>query len=396
MKAVIFKFIIPLLIVAGGVAGLIILKGKAEKAKHVDVEQRVINVETQVAKVDSLPMKIVASGSVRPAKQIVLTPEVSGRIIYVSENLIPGSRFAAGELMVKIDKRDYKLALEQQVGQVEQARLNLTLEHSRGHIAQKEWSMIAGNSSGDDSAGLALRKPQLQEAKQRQNSANSGLARAKLNLKKTAIKAPFDAVVIDKNVDLGQVVGPSSVLVSLMGTKQLWVDVSVPVEHIGSIQIPGVNSTQGSGATIIQKIGNGKRILREGKVIRLHGQLDNRNRTATVLVSVDNPFDVGAKELPLLSGAYVEVEIHGDIHQDVVRIPRGAFREGHYVWIVTPKAKLHKREVEVGWKEQENVVISSGLSSGDEIVVSPISFPLEGMPVNRVGTDAHPNKKAEK
>lgn len=396
MKAILFKLIVPLLIVGAGVAGAMVLKSKAQKAKHVEPQQRVLQVETNIVATENLPVKVVASGSVRAAKQITLSPEVSGRITYVSPNLIPGSRFSKGELIARIDKRDYKLALEQQEGQVAQAKLNLTLEHSRGQVAKEEWALIGEKKTGNSKGSLALRKPQLREAKQQEATAQSGLARAALNLKKTVIKAPFDALVIEKNVDFGQVVGPSSQLVSLMGTSELWVDVSVPVEQLASIRIPGINSDEGSDAKVVQKVGGDKTIVRNGKVIRLHGQLDNRNRTATLLVSIPRPFEVGQAELPLLAGAFVEVEIQGEVHQNIIRIPRGAHREGRYVWRVTKDDKLKRTEVEIGWKEPNHVIVTKGLKSGDEIVVSPVAFPLEGMPVQRVNRNqtATPVKKS--
>ncbi|MBN2342692.1 MAG: efflux RND transporter periplasmic adaptor subunit [Deltaproteobacteria bacterium] len=386
MKALIFKVILPLIIVGIGVAALIQLKGKVKKAEHVEPQERVLMVETETVSLQSLPMKVTASGSVRAAKQIVLTPEVTGRITYISPNLIPGSRFAAGELIARIDKRDYKLALEQQVGQVEQAKLNLTVEQSRGQVAKEEWALLTGGSPSqdDNQASLALRKPYLEEARQAEQSARSGLDRAKLNLKKTVIKAPFDALVLEKGVDIGQVVGPSSQVVSLMGTEELWVDVSVPVEQLSSIQIPGFNSDTGSPATVIQKVGGDRSVLRTGTVIRLQGQLDSRNRTATLLVSVPNPFDAKDGALPLLAGAYVEVEIHGDVMTDVVRIPRGALREGVYVWLATKDNRMKRRDVVVGWREPENVIVTSGLAGGDEIITSPVSFPLDGMRIHRV------------
>jgi RND family efflux transporter MFP subunit len=385
MKSFIFKFLIPVLIVAGGAFGMMHLKGKAKKAKHVEPTERVLQVDTMKVTTEALPVRVLASGLVQAARQITLMPEVTGKIKWVSPNLIPGSRFKKGDVIVKIDKRDYRLALQQQIGQVEQAKLNLTLEESRGQVARDEWSIVKGSRATTGNPGdLALRKPQFEEAKQQQASAKSSLARAELNLQKTVIKAPFDAMVLQKNVDLGQVVGPSSQLVSLMGTEALWVEVSVPVEQLSAIRIPGLNAEEGSEASVIQKVGDGKSIVRKGTVIRLLGQLDSRNRTATILLSVPNPFESGSSELPLLAGAYVDVEIQGDVVADVIRIPRGAHREGEYVWRVSTDNRLEKVPVQVAWKEPENVILSAGIQSGDEIVVSPISFPLEGMAIARV------------
>lgn len=381
MKPLLLKIILPIIIIALGTVGMITLKKHAKKAAYKEPAQRIITVKTAVVHKGDAIVKIEVTGSVRPAQQVMLVPEVAGRITWISENLIPGSRFKKGDIIARIDKRDYKLMLEQQRGQVEQAQLNLALEKGRGDIARQEWNMLSTGQNGDNAPMLALRKPQMQEADQRARSAQSGLQRARLNLKKTTIKAPFDAIVVEKNVDIGQIVGPSSPLATLMGSQELWVDVSVPVEDLSNIQIPGLNSDTGSPVTVIQKAGNSE-IRRFGKVIRLHGQLNNRNRTATVLVSIPNPFDLEG-QLPLLAGAYVDVEIEGNIRKDVIKIPRNALRNQSSLWLVKD-GRLKKVSVKIAWKQRSSVVLEAGLDDGEEIVVGPLSFPMDGMLVKKL------------
>ncbi len=381
MKVIIFKFILPLIIVGIGVGGMIVLKKHAKKAPYTAPSDRVITVETEKVTSETLTVKVAATGSVRPAQQVRLTPEVGGRIIWMNDKFIPGSRLKKGEIIAKIDNRDYKLAFEQQMGQVQQAELNLTLEKGRGEIAREEWNMLGSGTTGEDTSLLALRKPQMQEANQRALSAKSGLKRAKLNLKRTVIRVPFDAIVVEKNVDIGQLVGPQSPIGTVMGSKELWVDVSVPVGVLSSIHIPGLNAADGSKAVITQSAGSAV-ITRLGDVIMLHGQLNSKNRTATVLVSIKNPFEMH-EGLPLLAGAYVDVEITGSDRSNVFEIPRSALKDQGSVWLVKNN-RLKKQKVFIAWKQKKSVVINKGLSDGDEIVVSPMSFPLNDMKVKRI------------
>lgn len=380
MKVFIFKILIPIWIIALGIGVAFFLKSQEKEADYKKAEQRNLPVEIMVADVENLQMKIIASGSVEPAKQIQLIPEVSGRIDFVSPELIPGGMFKKGDIIARIDKKDYKLALAQQEGQVQQAELNLTLEKSRGDIAKKEWNMLGvQNEYGEDTSNLALRKPHLQEAKQRTTSAKSSMQRAKLNLKKTIIRAPFDAIVIDKKIDTGQLVGPSSPIATLMGADELWINVSVPIGQLNSILVPGLNSEVGSIAMVTQKIGNGNDLVKQGSVIRLHRQLDAQNRTATVIVEIKNPFVFDDDSIPLLAGAYVEVEIKGGIQNSVTRIPRSALRDNSFVWLVDKNNKLKKSSVTIAWKEKDTLVLSKGVNAGDKIVTSPVAFALEGM-----------------
>ena len=394
IKMIVLRGIIPLAIVAGGLGGAMALKNQAKKAKHKPPKELVAAVETVTASPKDMPVEVRVTGAVKAAKQVTLTPEVTGRIVKLSRNLIPGSHFKKGQLIARIDPQDYVLALTQEKSRVEQAELNLQVEHGRGAVAEEEWKLIVGDlGAGESVSQLALRKPHLAAAKQDTESAKSGLEKAELNLKRTVLRAPFNAMVLQKNVDVGQLVGPTTTVTTLMGTDELWVDVSVPVAQLASIDIPGINADKGSVATVIQRIGTDQTIVRKGEVIRLQGQLDSQNRTANLLVSVKHPFEARGTELPLLAGAYVEVRITGRDMTGVYEIPREALREDTYVWLVGKGSTLVKADVTVGWDTRETAVITHGLAPGDEIVTSPLSFPIEGMPVEKVSGETTPSKK---
>jgi RND family efflux transporter MFP subunit len=396
MKAFLFRFLIPLIIMAGGAAGALHLKNRAQKAKHQEPQKLVTSVETMTASPIDMPVEVVVTGSVMAANQVTLTPEVTGRVIKLSPNLIPGSRFKKGQVIAKIDRKDYLFALTQEKSRVHKAALDLEVEQGRGAVAKEEWNLIMGDlGEGESVSQLALRKPHLDVAEQQAISAKSGLEKAELNLKRTVLRAPFNAMVIDKKVDVGQLVGPTTPVATLMGTDELWVNVSVPVAQLSSIDIPGVNAKKGSTATITQRVGPGHMIIRKGEVIRLQGQLDAKNRTANLLVSIKNPFDLEEAELPLLAGAYVEVDIVGRDMKGVFEIPREALREDAFVWLVGPGDKLKHMDVTVGWGDRDNVVVTHGLKPGDKLITSPLSFPIEGMTVREVNGTGSGKKVAE-
>ncbi len=385
-KMILLRGLLPLMVVACGVGGAVYLKKQSTSAKHRKPQELVTTVELITATPKEMAVRLQVTGSVRAARQVTLTPEVSGRVVKLSKNLIPGSHFKKGQLIARIDPKDYLLALNQLAGQVEQAELNLRVEKGRGAVAEEEWKMIVGDlGEGESVSQLALRKPHLEVAEQQAKSVKSGLEKARLNLKRTTLRAPFNAMVIDKKVDVGQLVGPTTPVATLMGTDELWVNVSVPVAQLTAIDIPGINADKGSPAEVSQRIGPNRTIVRQGEVIRLQGQLDSQNRTANLLVSIKNPFDSESAGLPLLAGAYVEVSIEGRALSGVFEIPREALREDAYVWLASKDDKLKKAEVTVGWSERDSVIITHGLTAGDRIVTSPISFPIEGMTVRAAG-----------
>lgn len=335
---------------------------------------------TPVEVISALPGAAVArvetTGLVVAAQQVSMVPQVSGALTFVSDQLLPGGRFDKGALMARIDARDYQLAVEQERSRVKQAEVELALEQGRQETARREWQLL-GNAG--DPPELTARKPQLAATELSLEAARSGLGRAELALSRTSIRAPFNAMVITESADVGQVVG-SAAVATLVGTDRLWVNVSVPVEHLAVLDIPGVNGDSGSRAAVTQQLG-AEQITREGEVLRLAGQLDPQSRTATLIIAIDDPLNLSAGTepgLPMLPGAFVGVVIEGREMSEAVTVPRVALQDNAYVWLAEDD-KLTRRDVTIGWKNGDDIVLTSGLSAGDQVITTPLSFPIEGM-----------------
>lgn len=383
------------IVIAGGLVGS---RPQPEKVARQEVGELVEVIEVQPR---THAVTVTANGTVMPARQITLNPEVSGRVAWISDKLLPGGRIQAGEQIARIDARDYQLAVNQQFAQVDRAQTELELERSRKQIAEREWEMLGG-SKPTEGESLALRDPQLRTAEAALKSARSGLDRAKLAVAKTVLRAPFNVMVQSKLVDQGQLVGPQSPLATLVGTDVFWVQVSVPVERLGWIRIPGVQgATEGSHVDVIQNLGHDT-IVRTGKVLRLLGDLDPVGRMARVLVEIEDPLglraggaggqprtqdaassegadDSAASNLPLLLGSYVTVEIHGQEVDDLIELPRVAMHDGDQVYVMSRENTLAIKKIDVLWRRLDTVVVADGLAAGDKVIVSPIGVPVEGM-----------------
>ena len=405
------QFLLSAGVLGVGIAIAVTLVKTKPEAEKVEREDPGALVEILEVHPSTQAVTVTANGTVVPAQQISVGPEVSGRVSWMSDKLIPGGRLARGEQLVRIDPRDYQLAVEQQVAQVDRAQTELEIERSRKQIAEREWELLAkkqpqagsqaqGSQAQDGSqeqegGSLALRDPQLRTAQAALKAARSGLDRAQLTVAKTAIRAPFNAMVQSKSVDVGQLVGPQMSLATLVGTDAFWVQVSIPVERLSWIQIPGIRgATEGSPARIVQELGKDTSV-RRGKVIRLLGDLDPQGRMARLLVEIDDPLglagaasaeETGAQQaeatepgMPLLLGSYVSVEISGEQLKDVVELPRMALHDGDQVYVMTPESTLAVKEISVLWRRPDTVLVGSGLAGGDKVVVSPLSAPVEGM-----------------
>ncbi len=320
----------------------------------------------------------------------MLSPEVPGKITWVSDELVPGGRIDEGTRLLRLDGRDYRLALQSRSADVNRANLELQLEQRRQAIAEREWEGFsqedapAGGTGEASESGraLALRQPQLENAEVSVEAARSAAQQARLNLQRTTIRAPFNAMVLSEAVDVGQYVAPGGQLATLVGTDEAWVQVSMPVEALPSIHFPERDG-EGSPARVSFDVG-GQEVVREGRVLRLLPDLDASGGMARVLVAIDDPFAMDregedAPKVPLLLGSFVTVDIDVPPLSDVVEVPRLAVREGNQVYVMNDQDQLEVRELQVVWGRPESVLVREGVADGERVITSRVPTPVDGM-----------------
>ncbi len=373
----VLKFVAPLLILALGAGGAKALMSRKTTVETKPPAALVSAVEYTTVSSGAPTARVQATGIVEGDRQVSLSSLVSGEVVSTSDDLIPGGRFRKGATLLRVDPRDYELAVAQERSRLQQADLELTLEEQRGSTALREWELLGGGKDASE-APLALRGPQLETVKRSREAANSGLERAKLNLERTTLRAPFNSMVLMENVEVGQLLNPGASIVTLVGTDRFRVKVSVPVEQLAHIAIPGIDGTVGSDALLIQDLG-GSQIDRPGRVMQLAGQLDPQTRTADVYIAIEKPLT--GDGLPMLPGAFVTVQIEGKPVDGAVAVPREALVDGSAVWTLTPDDRLARTEVTVGWTDESTVFVLDGLADGTRVIVTPPSLPIEGAPV---------------
>jgi RND family efflux transporter MFP subunit len=387
----ILRRLLPIVIIAVGVLGAWWLVANRPRAQREQVEPIPPLVQVVEARRSSEPVTVVAMGTVVPAKRVVLQPEVNGRIVAQSPQLQPGGLFKTGDVILRIDPRDYETAVKRQEAAVEQARLEVEIEKGRQVIAEREWKLLEEDISLDGaSQDLALRKPQQKNARVALEAAESTLEQAKLQLERTTVYAPFDAVVQEEFVDEGQLVNPQTQLATLIGTDRFWVQVSVPVDRLQWMAFSNAGKDEAAKVRVVQEVSADTRIELPGRLVRLLGDLDPVGRMARVLVEIEDPLGLKDKKnpdrLPLMLGAYVRVEIEGRRAEEVFRVPRTAIREGDQVWIANEEDRLEVRPVEVFWRSKDTVLIRNGLREGDRVIANSIPLPIPNMKLRVEGT----------
>jgi len=323
--------------------------------------------------------EIQAMGTVRPDKEIILSPRVAGEIVSISQSFTPGGFVDEGEVLLQIDPADYEVVLLQRKSELLQASADLELELGRQDLAQKDYKDLEGTISSEYKS-LVLRAPQLNTARSRVEAAEAAVRRAELDLERTRIRAPFAAHIINREANVGSQVSPGESLGKLVGIKHYWVEAAVPVSNLRWIDFSEERESSGPGVHIRNRAAWPEGTFREGSVHRLIGELEEQTRLARVLITVADPLShepESADLPPLMVGSFVEARIAGIPIRDVIRIDREYVRQDDTIWI-DENGVLRIRDLEIVFRDDEFAYVRSGLSTEDQVVTTNLATVFDG------------------
>ena len=377
------KFVLPVLVLALGIFAVnkMIAMKPAVETREPEVLAplvRVIEVQPQ-----DYRFRVRAQGTVVPRTETTVVPEVSGRVIYVYPSLAAGGFFEAGTTLLKIDPRDYELALVRVRAEVARAQVTLKTEKAQAEVALKEWKSLG---QGEASA-LLRREPQLAQARAVLESARAALEQARRNLEKTEIKASFAGRVRDKNVDIGQFVTVGSPVATIYSVDFAEVRLPLPDEELAYLNLPlsyrGEEDAQTGPRVVLRTTFGGREYAWQGRIVRTEGTIDPQTRMIHAVAQVENPYGRGRdpRRPPLAVGMFVEAEIMGKLSRDVFLLPRNALRGKDRVLVVDPEERLHFRSISVLRADRDEVVIDSGLEPGDLISLAALDTVVDGMKI---------------
>jgi len=377
-----FRLAIAALIIVGAIMGFRHQMNTSPSAARKKPPRQAKLVQVIPLHKDDCVTVVTENGTVVPAQQVTLQPQVTGQIIEVSLDVVPGCVISAGQQLITIDPRNYDIVVQQRRSDVATAAKNLKVEHGYQAVARQEYELL-GEVIMEEDRELVLREPHLASAQTALESAQAALQRAQLDRTRCNIAAPFNAIVQNKHVDLGATVGTNAQLVTLIGTDEAWINVKVPVDKLKWIIIPQSNGDPGSKVTISSKVW-GPDQYRTGRVVRLHGEIETRGRMAKLLVVVEDPFCLKPENQgkpQLLMGSYVSARIEGRVLPSVFPIEESHLRDNDTVWIMNEKEQLQIRNVQVAFSGPGQYYISGGLTENERLVVTDIAAPVAGMPL---------------
>ena len=378
----ILKPLAPLLIVAAAGFGAVTMIMNRPPVETLTPVVELPGVRVHEVTIEDVQLAVTSQGTVQPRTESQLVPEIAGRVTWVAPSFAEGGFFEAGDALVRIDPFDYEQMLISARSQLAQARLRLAQEEAEAEVAQREWETLGRG----DPRELALRKPQLEDARASVAAAEAGVERATRDLERAEIVAPYAGRVRTKNVDIGQYVRVGDDVATIYAVDVAEIRLPLPDDELAYLDLPlsyrGVRQRTQPRVTLRATFA-GETHAWAGRVVRTESEIDSVSRMVHAIAEVADPYAPGLNpnRPPLAVGMYVEAEISGRTARDVAVLPRPALRGRDQVLVVTPDDRLSFRNVDVLRTSTESVIVRAGLQTGELVVVSPLDTPTDGMRV---------------
>ncbi|WP_286765400.1 MULTISPECIES: efflux RND transporter periplasmic adaptor subunit [Rhodopirellula] len=382
---------ITCLAILGASAAAVVVINKTEPtAQQINATRKSSAlVDTITAERGTYSPQLVVLGTVEPAQDITLGPRISGQVVELSPEFIPGGMVSKDDLLLRIDPSDFENAVSISNSELLQKEALWEIEQARQRLAVKELEMLE-DTIDDTNRGLVLREPQIASIKAEMAAAKASLERAQLDLDRTEVTAPFDAQILTQSVNIGSQVRPGDELARLIGVDEYWIMAAVPIRTLRWIQFPKTNddgtSTEGSKVILRNTDAWGPDAQREGRVARLIGTLDQQTRLARVLITVADPLGRESDAPPLILDTLIETQIEGKEINDVIRMPRDYVRDQDTVWVMKEE-QLEIRETQVVFRDAEYAYIREGIEEGEDIVTTTLATVADGVGLRKITDD---------
>lgn len=367
-------------------AGVLVVKGlsaaRPEPEKNED-ETRLVSLYVDEARSEFVNVNVITQGEVRPKTRIELIPQVTGRIVGLSENFNDGAKFLAGDLLLQIDDTDYRLALARAEAGVASAQTELERQLATKDIKEKEWQNNRRN--GEEPTAFSLNLTQVAQAEAQLRSARAELERARLDLERTEVRLPFDGRVEIRNVGIGQYITAGTSLGTVFSTDTVEVRLPLTDTQLVELNLPlGFTADGYDNAPAVNfsaALGN-RDYHWEGRIVRVSASVDRDTRLIYATAEVDDPYGLAATEgMPMAVGLFVNAEIAGVDGQDAIVMPRLALRNENKVYVINEENRLEIRTVDVISTSSERVMIANGVAPGEHVVTSTLPNAVDGMEV---------------
>ena len=364
------KIIIPLAIIVLAVLGFRFLVSLKPAPKTMVPPPVVPAVDVITLSAEDHSPPVLSYGTVGSYFETDLTPQVSGKITFVSPKFRVGETVDTEHLLVKIDPSDYRAALATAGANLTVAERAFEEEKIRAEQAQGDW--LASGRDIAKATDFVLRKPQLAAARAGIDSAKAAIEKARADLERTEIRAPFPAVITARNASPGNQASPQASLGALVSTEKAEIRLPLTADQAARVVLPAkavLTSPLKPGASW------------EAELVRMDPTVDTRNQVIYAVAEIDNPFGAGKEPLPV--GIFANASILAKPIGASFRVPEAAYVNDSYVWTVDGEGMIARMEAERIYAFEGHVYLKApdGVAGPVEVVALPLGNFRAGMKV---------------
>lgn len=297
------------------------------------------SVEIQPVSLSLNQAKLSAGGFVTAKFSSNLAAEVSGTVLSVSDHFAVGKTVRKGQVLATVDNRNHVAALATAKSNLATAKSNHAQEQAQSEQAGRDAKKFTTKASD-----LTLRKPQLAATKAAVENTEAQLLLAKINLDKTKIKAPFEALIQARNIAPADSITAGTVVAQLVSTEVFTVKLTLSGDNVdllalgNQVELHDANSNQTYHA----------------QVNRFDPSLNNSTRTAAVYVDIKHPLQ---NRQPLLLNAYLTATIIGKNIADSMWVDNRSIVKNEFVWIKRKDDTLDKSSLDLLYRGKQQSLV---------------------------------------
>ena len=336
-------------------------------------------VRVQEVEPQNLRLQVHSQGTVRPRVESELIPEVSGRVSWISPNLVPGGYFNEGDVLLRVQPEDFENSRRRAQASLSRAQAEHELakfEHDR-MVDLFGRKMVSRSDMDSALRGLKVAEAALVDSR-------VGFSQADQDVGRTELIAPFTGLVRAESVDIGQFVSRGASIATIYASNQLEIRLPIADRQLAYLDLPitqrGELPLTEQPEVRLSTEYAGRDITWLGNIVRTEATIDSTSRVVYLVGRVSSD----EQEIPLTVGLFVGADIEGRQVDNVVVLPRSALRDNNQVLVIDDDNRLHFRDVKPLRLYKDDVLIEAGLEAGELVCISPLQTAVDGMSVNPV------------
>ena len=322
---------LPLVIVVLASVVYGFLAREPEEKKRPKAPPRAIRTRVAEMKLQDYPTVIETQGLVRPHNEVTLTAQVSGRIVRISPSFEDGAFFKKGDVLLELDEADFQAGLIAAEASLARSKTVMAQEETRAKQARLNWIDLGYKEEPNE---LVLRLPQLREAEANVKSSEAQLDRAKTDMERSKVRAPYDGRIRQRVVGLGQTIGGSTPLGTIFGIEFAEVRLPIAGSEMGFLTLPEDIEDPSLEVELKDALNENNETVWKAQIVRTEGALDQDSLNLFAIARIADPFGRVSGHPPLRIGQPVLGFVPGKVLKNVHAIPRVAVRKLENIFLV--------------------------------------------------------------